>query len=117
MTNQFSVEGTITKKFVSESGKFAKIGLNVPTEGKRFPIRMDIKSFSMSVIKLIKESLDKGSSVKVTGTIENKKLTDKTGADVVVDDYPVYVSELVASEIVDLATGETQNPDDGRVPF
>jgi len=117
MTNQFSVEGTITKKFVSESGKFAKFGLNVPTEGKRFPIRLDLKSFSLTSIRLIKEGLDKGSSVRVSGTVESAKLTDKTGADVIVDDYPVYMNVLVASEIVNLNTGETAATDDSKVPF
>jgi hypothetical protein len=88
-------KGKGTNPFVTAGG-FSRLNVETSVGGKKS--FAGIIGFS-EVIEAMRK-LGPGMTVTVTGDVSSAKLTDKARADVVVDGYPVWVTELVARAIV-----------------
>lgn len=92
----FRVVGCVLRTFISQSGKFAKLTVDVAMHPH--PAKIEFKSFDLIVIDHIRQ-LKKGQRIQVRGKIESEKLTDKSRAAVKVDGYDVWVAALRPSSI------------------
>lgn len=118
---RFSVTGTVTRVWTSDSGKFGTLSVSVPVgDGKTRKIEM--RAFSAVTPKL--GELSPGMRVNVVGDVEMNPLKDKTKADIKVDGFTKWVVELTAREVKSAggakpkpAPAQPLNDTDDSLPF
>lgn len=106
--------GVVDRKFVSNSGKFAKLVIAHP--GRRGEVKTDCRSFDPDTIRAINE-LGVGQMVTVECSLEREKLTDKAKSEVKVDNFAVWMTALTINSLkVDdkPATGDMFSDEDEK---
>lgn len=94
----FRVVGCVSRVFIADSGKFAKVSVDV--RQSPHAAKVEFKIFDRSVIGEIWQlRIQKGTLVQVRGKIESEKLTDKSRAPIKVDGYEVWMPALRPSSI------------------
>lgn len=108
------IEGVVKKKFISKSGRFAILPLEVAGE---YPCYIDIKCFGASVE--MAASANKGSFVTATCELGIELVKNKLGEPVMVDGYKKYYPAFSLVGIRERAapTGATHKDRDGDDPF
>lgn len=113
MTNEGVLQGKVTKAYVAESGKFARLKIRCTSERRQSFI--DVKFFREPAKEAA--ACKEGDDVTIKYTVESTCLKDKAGEDVKVDGYTVWVPELVGTSVSspDGAAGTTLGDD--KPPF
>jgi hypothetical protein len=117
--NTFTFAGTVVKRWVATSGKFATLKVSNVTDGRA--TKMDFVSFDcVNDIATLSEN----DTVKVTGRMGIKKLTSKDRQDVMIDGYAAWVPQLVITKVesqkaskIPVDDGDASPTDDDQIPF
>jgi hypothetical protein len=99
----FRIVGFVKRKFISPTGKFASLELDVP--GERGEKKLDVRAFDAVVIGDI-ASLADGARVTVIGRIDSEPVKYKkadsghvAGDPVMIEGYKRWVSVLTATKV------------------
>ena len=92
----FRIAGNVVRRFVSQSGKFAALTVDVNAHPRSKKIEM--RCFSLDLIGEI-ESLTAGQNVEVTGHVDSEPVKNKKGEEVIVDGYKKYVAVLTVKAL------------------
>jgi len=104
----FRICGAVIRRWVSSSGKFATLTLDVSAHPRSKKIQ--VRAFDQAVVAEIAE-LGAGQTVEVTGQIDADCLKNKAKAEVKVDGYPVWVFPLTVKALkVEGASRRPQEP-------
>jgi hypothetical protein len=87
----FRIVGCVKRVFVADSGKFAK--LTVDVQANAHAKTLELKCFDRSVIGDIR-ALRQGQRVQVRGKVESEKVTDRARNEVKVDGYALWIPAL-----------------------
>lgn len=92
----FKIVGFVKRKFISQSGKFAKLTLDVP--GPKGEKKLDVRAFDAEVIGDIAPLAD-GARVTVLGRVDSEPVKNKAGEKVMIDGYAQWVAALTATKV------------------
>lgn len=98
---KFRITGAVLDKWVSPSGKFARLKVETSINGKR--AKHTIKVFDHDCVRVV-DTCGNGEMITVEGSVGQEILKDRAGQDVKVDGYSVWQTMLVALSIIS-ATG------------
>src|SRR5258707_7116872 len=97
----FRETGFVVRRWVATSGKFATLVLDVENDGRHS--KVDFVTFD--AVRDF-DQLTIGREVTVEGRIGMTKLTTKAREDVIIDNYPKYVPQLIVMDVSVAATSK-----------
>jgi hypothetical protein len=92
----FEITGSVVRRWVSPTGKFATITIGTPGRAKEQ--KTQVRAFDSGVIGQI-GALEVGHMVCIQGDITTEALRNKAREDVKVDGYTAWVNELTVRSI------------------
>ncbi len=87
----FRVAGNVTRRFVSQSGKFAALTIDVNRHPRS--VKVEMRCFDLGIIGEI-EKLSSGQSVEASGQVDVEVLKAKSGEEISIDGYKKWVPVL-----------------------
>lgn len=110
---KFKITGAVLDKFISPSGKFARLKVETSINGKR--AKHTIKVFDHDCVRVV-DTCGNGEMITVEGSVGQEVLKDRAGQEVKVDGYSVWQPMLVALSIISATAVPTQRQTSNRQP-
>lgn len=92
----FRVVGFVVRKYVADSGKFARVTVDV--NQSPHPAKLDFRTFDPTMVADV-GALKAGQKVQVRGRIESEKLKDKNKVEIMKDGYVYWATVLTLTSV------------------